>query len=138
MPYIRTTISMLLFCLLLSSCTGRKPSKLVGLWQMKDFSGWTCEFEANGRYSEKSVTKAGEKMSADGTYSLDSNQLSLEMPTISGDTPNSPGQIIFFGLVNRFTPPKSTIVWKSDDEFTLTYRNEVRGENESWTWIRQR
>ncbi len=138
-PSIRTTVSPLLFsCLLLWSCTERTPSKLVGLWRMKDFAGWTCEFKADGTYFEKAETKGGVAMSANGKYSLDGNQLRLEAPTISGDAANSPNQIVFLGMVKRFTPAKSSIVWKSDDEFTLTYRNELRGEEESWVWVRQK
>jgi hypothetical protein len=105
---------------------------------MKDFSGWTCEFKPDGRYRESALIKAGVTMSADGNYYLEGNELRLEMPKINGDALNSPNQIVFFGMVKRFTPPKSTIIWKSDDEFTLAYRNEVRGENESWTWTRQK
>ena len=105
---------------------------------MKDFAGWTCEFKANGTYHHAAVTKTGIAMSGDGTYSLDGHTLRMGQPDIGGDSPNSPNQIIMFGMIKRFTPPESTITWTSDDEFTLTHRNELRGENESCTWVRQK
>lgn len=137
-----TTFSLLILsCLVTISCNSQSPAaaKLVGSWRSKEFVGLTCEFKNNGKYHATWSSQQGATVFADGRYSIDGSTFRGEEPDITDITgSNDPSlKVLIFGVIKKTNPPKATIAWKSEDEFTLTSRNEVRGADESWTWLRQ-
>ena len=108
--------------LLILSCKSQLPDRIVGSWYFKDFPGLVCEFKNDGTYHYTLVSKEGDTMSADGNYSIDGSKFTAGAPEISPDSSNNTTKIIMSGIVIRKTPPKGMIVWKSDDEFTITSR----------------
>jgi len=77
-------------------------------------------------------------MSADGTYSVDGNKFTVGAPDVSPASSDDSAKVIIWGIMKRTIPPTGTIAWKSDDEFTVTSRNEMRGEDETVTWKRKK
>ena len=146
MKSVPTTFSLLILsCLVTLSCKSQSPAaakhgggrdRLVGSWHNKELPGLTCEFKTDGTYHATLSSQRGVTISADGRYSIAGSTFRGEAPDITGSNNNSV-QVMMFGIMKRTTPPEGTIAWKSEDEFTLTSRNEMRGANESWTWVRQ-
>lgn len=146
MQSIPTTFSLLILsCLVTLSCKSQSPAaakhggggdRFVGSWRSKEFVGLTCEFKNDGKYHATWSSQRGVTIFADGRYSIDGSTFRGEEPDITGS--NDPSlKVLIFGVIKKANPPEGKIAWKSEDEFTLTSRNEVRGADESWTWVRQ-
>jgi hypothetical protein len=128
-------------CMLSFTCNCRSApisSKIVGSWYFKDFPGLTCEFKGDGTYHAKAVTKDGATISADGTYSLAGSSFTGGTPSIRGDSNDQLAQLLILRTMTTGAPAKGTIAWISDDEFTVTHHNPMRGADETVSWKRQK
>lgn len=144
-PILAALSLLIVSCPMMLSCKsqslaaakhGRERGGIVGSWRSKEYPGLTCEFKTDGTYhatlSYQEVT-----VFADSRYSIAGRTFTGEAPdNITGSNDNRM-RVLMFGIMRRTNPPKGMIAWKSDDEFKLTSRNEMKGVDESVTWERQ-
>jgi len=136
-PVRATFIPLVLSCLLILSCRSHPHDRIVGTWYFKDSPVLRCEFKSDGTYHYTwRVTQEGLTVFADGAYSVDGSKFTARAPTITPDSSDQLLKIGMFVLIKKLTPPKGTTAWISDDEFTITSRNELRGADETSTWKR--
>lgn len=128
-----------LTCLLSVSCASKAPTGMIGTWQTKETPGLICQFNSDGTYQDVLKLEAGPTVTVRGKYSVQGNIFNGGPPDISistGKDMSNTQLLLMDALIKRTNPPKASIAWTSNDEFTLTSWNAIRASNEIVTWQR--